>query len=357
MRHQSGPRTGLRWRVWSLVVIALVVITAVFLARTEDLAVNTVNTSITGKIPPLSADLVPFISSTDVQMLLTRVDDVHLVEARDVDPPVERGRVTLEVLEGLSDSSVRAGARIVVPAQRIADPIVRVRNAFDQWNVLPLVRGDVLIVAVRPMASAGLSDAVAARQIGSPSAPEVQQIRQAYAIERFAGPPETKQAMLEAAIMGGDELLTEYGLDALQRRAVLGREAGARVIAAAIGAASVTPDARLQLAEGLTDLFDPERNADATNVLIVRTIAAALAAAPDSESRAAWASSLAAILLTEFTAKPEVDRQVRTTLIRKVDKPTAREMIAMLSAIAEQDPDDVQVRALLRAWRSAGIRR
>ena len=323
---------------------------AAFCTGKGDVAMST---SIVSEIPPLSGDLVPWISDSGALMLLARVQNVQFTVEQDQGLAVETGRVTLAIVESLSDSSVSPGGTIVVPAKRIEDEITRVRNAFDHWNVLPLLRNDLVIVAVRRTATPGLDQALAARQVDSPSDPLVQGIRQAYALERFSGSPEAREGIFAAALTGPNDVFNEYAVDALQRRTVLGRQTGARLIALATASNGAGSDRRLQLAESLTELLDPERRADETNVLIVRTVAQALASDPDPEERSRWAMYLAAVLLKEFATDPLVDRQWRSALIRSVDSPAPDNMISILSGLEQRDRDDDQVRALLRAWRTA----
>jgi hypothetical protein len=331
-------------------VLTLGGLTSVALTGKEHVRVDA---TLASEIPPLSAELVPLSGSPGVLMVLGRIDAVGLSETQDQGLTVQVGEVTIEVLEVLAGDARRPGDKIKIPAKRVADPIVRVRHGFDHWNVLSLKNGDVLLVAIQSQPPQGRYYAVAARQVESPSSPEVVELKQAYAIERLAGPPGAKTEQLAAALIGNGDLLSHYALDVLQRRLALGREAGARLITAALSSPSARPERRLQMAESLTELFDSARHADETNVAIVRAIAQALVAERDLQRRSTWTAYLAAVVLKEFTGNAPVDRQIRSALIRKVQTPNPREMIAILTAHAEQDSDDVQARGLLRAWRTA----
>ena len=304
------------------------------------------------EIPPLTGEVVSFIGDPSATLVLARIERLDFAITQHDDLTVEAGHVILSVVESLANGSPGAGETIRVPARRVADPIIRGRNAFDQWNALPLERNDLLIVAVRP-AGPDSYVALAVRQVSSVSDPKIDAIRQAYAIERFTGPADAREARFAAALTGPQDLLNEYALDALQRRALLGRDTGARLMAAAVLVNGAGDERQHSVAEALTELMESERRTDGTNLLIVRTIAQALAAEPDPDRGELWTMYLGAVLLTEFATDPLMDAQWRNALIQKVDSPAPGEMIAILSDLVRRDAENEQARALLRAWQRA----
>ena len=116
---------------------------------------------------------------------------------------------------------------IDLPARRIADPLIRARNNFDQWNNLALERGQYLLLACRLISVPSTWKALAAWAVESPRSPTVAAIRRCVLIEQFRGEDKKKREMIEEALQSTADLERYYALDALGRRAVVPREEGA----------------------------------------------------------------------------------------------------------------------------------
>ncbi len=148
-----------------------------------------------------------------------------------------------------------------------------------------------------------------------------------------------------------------YALDALGRRAVLGRDAGAELIARAIVAGRIAPAQRLELGGDLAGLsfFRPDAKVDRTNQMVLVALAHGLVSETDPATRASWASELASVLGNEFSPRRDENASVRLALIRSVATPPAAQVIQALEAAEQQVPREERprIRELVHSWREA----
>jgi len=309
---------------------------------------------------PLRADFYPLVGESDVGTVVGRVLDVALTMSPDVEPATEAGPVTVEVVEQIAWPEPPPPARLRLDARRLADPELRDRSGFDQWNSLSLMPGSVLLLSCRPRGDA--CQALAAADVEFARDPLVTAIKQAYAIERFTGPIEQRQAMILYALESPQPQLQYYAFDLLGRRSLYGREVGARLISRALLAGRADPPTALELGDALSDMafFDPERGADPVNAAIVATLARRLAASTDPEGLSDWASMLRSCVMDEFADDPKQDREARIALLRAAAQgvDSARVIAALDGAIATAEPDEqADLEALRDLWRKAsGVR-
>jgi hypothetical protein len=302
---------------------------------------------------PLSPDLVPFIGDRAARMVVASIAEVHLAphEAEGV----EAGPVTLEVIELLHGSAPHAGQRVAVPARRKIDRTARARSNFDAWNVLALAPGKQLLVALAPTDVPGVFRALAAQAITSPADPAVEAVRRDYAIEAL--PEDQRRAPIERALVSEERLDRFYALEGLENRGLLGRQAGAEAIAAAIAAPQPSPQGKLDLAGYLVRpaFFDKRREADPTNRLVIATVARALLADADPERRLAWAHLLASVVLPPLAPAPDVDRARKIALLRGAQLAFADvdRALADLLPHAEDDAERATIERLREAIRAA----
>jgi hypothetical protein len=304
----------------------------------------------------LSAELIPSISDSSASMVVARITAVHLIRQHGTDPEIETGTIALSVLEPIRSHTLSAGSAVEVPAWRMADPILRVRNGINQWNRLSLKEGELLLIAVKPTGSPGLWQALAARQLQSAADPLVAAARQCYAIESEEATAR-KREMLAGALASNQDLLTFYALDALGRRDVLGREAGAELIARAIVTARIAPAEKLELGSYLGRLyfFRPDAKSDRANQMVLVALAHGLVNAPGPENRVEWATELASALGNEFSSRPGENSAVRLALIRSVASPQAGQVLQALAEVLQQAPREERprIKELMNAWREA----
>ncbi|HUE81577.1 MAG TPA: hypothetical protein VMM84_05620 [Pyrinomonadaceae bacterium] len=305
----------------------------------------------------LSPDLVPFIGESDVSMILASVQEVKLVPRREGDIEVEAGTVGFQLLEVFRSDVLSKGGNIEVPAKRMLDRQARARNNFDQWNNLSLNPGELVVLAVRPLAPPKLWQGLAALAVDSPVDPKVSAVHQCYAIEEFTGPPAQKKDLVRGALMSSQEVLRFYALDAVGRRAILGRQVGASLIAEAITSPKTAPDDRLELGMYLTRqyFFDKGLADDRANRTVVAALAQGMVNETNPERRLEWSKYLASCILPEFSLDPAIDKAQRSSLVKSVQQPAAGQVISVLSGLLTQGATDEReiVRKLLEAWRAA----
>ena len=305
----------------------------------------------------LSANLIPSISDSSSSLVVVRITGLRLARQSGSDAEVETGRVSLNVVAVIRSFSLAVGGNLEVPVRRMAEPPLRVRNRINQWNALPLKEGDFLLAAVKPAGSPGVWQAVAARQIQSAADPLVGALRECNAIETFDGPASQKREMLSGALASGQDLKMFYALDALGRRSVLGRDAGAELIARAIVAARIAPAQKLELGGYLARLsfFRPDAKVDRTNQMVMVALAHGLVGETDPATRASWAGELVSVLGNEFSPRRDENTSVRMALIRSVSTPSAAQVIQALEAAEQQVPREERprIRELMHSWRDA----
>jgi hypothetical protein len=313
------------------------------------------STSTAPNIVVLSGDLVPFIGAAKTSMTLSRIVDVKLTTHTESQREV--GAVTLEVLEVFAGGALLTGSRLEVPMHRLADAVLRRRNAFDYWNTITLAPGTLWLLAARQGTALNQVTALAVMEVPAASAPEVIALRHCYVIERLGKGDERKRQLLEVALAGSEPLVRSYALDLLGRRALYKRVDGVHLIAQAIDASTVPADDKLELGTYLTHeyFFDGERNEDGTNQTVVTSLAAALVRESVAERRLEWANLLASCILGELSPKASEDKARRLALVRGVRDPPPSKVIEALRSLLPHTADDHGdvIRELEAAWRAA----
>jgi hypothetical protein len=306
---------------------------------------------------PLSADLVPFFGEPEVSMLLGRIAAVTCEKQIEDGLLMEHGLAKLDILEILYSSTLVKGIAIEVPFKRIADPAIRVRNRFNQWNNLDLTTGELLILAGCETAIPHVVMGQAAIRVDSSNSGQVKAARQCYVIEKFNDSPAKKSALLSDALMQRDDLLRFYALDLLGRRSLLGRAEGAALIAKAIMSGVTQPDNKIDLGYYLTRqyFFDSTLRNDAANLTVVEALAGGMVSETEIERCTKWMNYLGSCVLGEFSANMETDKALRVALIRAIKTPAAGQVTDTLSKLSTLNQRDERERraGLLEAWRIA----
>ncbi len=304
----------------------------------------------------LAADLIPFISRPDAQVLLGRVTGTDLRQQDQHDMQWEVGVVILEVQQVLQGNAFPAGAAIRVPVARAADPAVREINNQNQWNNLTLNQGELLLLCGTPGTEKGELHASAGTAVASDQDPMVLSVQECCRIEK-TGERQKKQALLQDALLNSAGISMYFALDALGRRAVFGREAGAQMTCLAVDSGKLEPQSSDEVCSYLTNLcfFNGQEGADLTNQRIASTLAGEMSRAKEPERKLELAQLLASCVLDEFSDTPGEDEEIRKKLVASVGEPASDVVISGLLSISELGDELQQNRTgkLLEVWRSA----
>ncbi|GEM_PF-4238129 len=282
----------------------------------------------------LSADLVPFLGRASILI----AKQVGWKVCEETPNGSQRGTVTFEALEVIAGEEPRVGESISVAFERRSDPEMRFRTAANHWNTLALQEGDLLLLACR---HDGDWTALAAHQVLSTTAAEVEQVRRCSAIEKARSPIEA----LQETLGGGRSILRDYAVQALTERGGASREVAAEMLGRAIESASAAPRDRAELADRLIAgrLFAPARGADPTNRRVFGILARGLGRDAGSEFRERW------IDLLEYCLRSE---GIRGALIRSVPADVSARVVEVLhEAAADSSKDDPgTAEALFNLW-------
>lgn len=304
----------------------------------------------------LSGNLGAFVSKPDVSMFVGRIEKTHWIQI--LDDSIERdiGPLEIRVLEVVHGETPRKDETIEVPARRVKDPIIRVKNRYDYWNALPLEPGDILLMAGRFAEPPNRWKALAANQIESPTAPEVDAARRAYRIEEAPGDLREKSQMVEYALTSNQDLLQNYAVDYVTRHADSDRDTGVELLHKAIASPQTAADRKLDLGFALAG--DPflrrDKKADPANQTIVATLAAALIHERDPEDAATWSRMLGSAVLMDYSDDAKENHAVEMALVHSPRNPPAQNVTHALSGVASHgDPEDREIAMnLIKAWQS-----
>ena len=307
------------------------------------------------EIPPLSADVVPFVADKSVQCLATVLEAAELKAVPGSVPAQVAGIVRLKVVENISGAPPGAGESIGVRAHQIVDQAVRVRNGADHWNDLNLTPGTPWIVMCTLDAPTGtrVARAILETGKGAPAAVAIADLKACYELERHRL---DREAMLRA-LAGESELRFRYALDALAVRQIVGRPDSAALIerAAAAGSFDATRKVEMATLALRSGLFAARHGADAANVTMLSMLAAGVVRTSDPALLTRWVRLLAAAGLTELSEDSHRDMALRNQLLGDVRSPEPALVIAALDAHAARlsGTEKETVRTLAAAWRKA----
>jgi hypothetical protein len=297
----------------------------------------------------LNPDLVPYIAEAKASVAIVRVRSCGVT-------PLEKEQkqqltVHLDVVEAMR-GTLQAGSSIEVSGKRLADEEARFRAGFDQWNVLALAPGGLMMAALLPAGNPQQWQALSMRDIASERDPLAGAIRRAVAIEQMpAGTPGRAQA-LEDALSSPSDVLQAYAIRAV--RGAMPRVAGAEAMARALFSRRALPDARPPLALALAsrDFYHYEAGADEANLVVIRALAKLVAGGGPQVSL--WTQILGASLTIEFSADPAKDGAMRSALIRGVTDPAPARVLSALEQQLAAGSKDPRVPKLIAAWKAAG---
>lgn len=311
--------------------------------------------------PPLSADLVSAIANPALEMLLVRLIDLGPGTAEADGLAVRTGPARFEVLDVIHGRSFQRGQTLVVPVSQIADPPVRVRNQINKWNGVPLQPGSAMLLACAPVPPGSPCIAQAGIAVDGTQGGEVEAVRRCYAIEEQRTLPEPERwnrlsPLLAAALQSPQPLLFQYALDFLGRRMVLGRDAGANLLARAVAHPATGAEQRFEIGSALSGrspLFDPARGADRANIDVVTALASGLVAETVPRQQLQWMRFTAAVLLAELSPDPARAAALRRQLAHGVSQPPAERVRQALQAVhaGATGPDQERAAALAEVWR------
>jgi hypothetical protein len=269
---------------------------------------------------------------------------------------VETGDALLEVVESFHGKGPGPGARIRVHVLRAADPPIRARNNFNQWNNLNLGPGALILLACKPAEPPDRWTGIAGLQVDSTASPVLAAVRRAYDLEYSKAPPEQKNAMWTAALTSNEQVLRYFALDALGRRHAVPRNIAVPLVAHAVAAKTLQPQERLDLAAHLTGspFFERQFEDDAGNQRVVSVLAEALLHEPGDAQRVVWARYLASCILMRFADDATADARIRAGLISATRIP-ATQLVDVLrrTALLAADDERKQLERLAAAWSAA----
>ncbi len=299
----------------------------------------------------LSPDLVPFIPDPNAVLAVVKVISCAVTPV----PREQKEQLTvqLEPVDVIHGEKLKPGGKIEISGKRLADEEARFRSHFDKWNVLPFQPGDLIAMALAPTQTPAVWIALAAQQVASAKDPVVGALRRASSIDRMV--PEARVTALEAALSSPSDLLQRYAIDAVGRRGLVTRIAGAGMIARALFSPRILPAGRPPLALELAsrDFYHYEEGAEPANIIVIQTLARLLVEDGGSQ-QALWTQLLGASLTIEFSKDPQKDAGMRSSLIRAVADPGR--VMAALEQQAAQGSRDPRVPKLIGAWKAADAR-
>lgn len=311
-------------------------------------------------MPQLSADLVPLIADPSIHMLHVRLNELGPGQAEQDGLQVRTGPALVEVLEVIQSTVAQRGQLLTLPVVQLLDPAVRSKNAINQWNNLPLDPGVALVLACSGTLAGGRCVAQGGQRAEAGAGGNLEALRQCYAIEAHRNLPQAERwnrasPLLVAALQGRQTLLFQYALDFAGRRAVLGRDAGASLLAQAMTQASIPTDQRFEIATHLvtrTRFFDPERRLDRANTEVVSALATGMVSEADGRRKLAWSRLLSSKLLSELAPREADALLLRRSLARSVPGPLAESVRHTLSTLlaGADESDRARLSALLAAW-------
>jgi hypothetical protein len=299
----------------------------------------------------LSADLVPYISDASASLILAHVTSANW--SQQPNQTLEKGTIELQVDEVFQGGSLRPGEHFTISGERPSDPDIRFLNLRDQWNAIPFVKGDLLLMAVRAVTRANVVP-LAAIQVHSKTDPEVGALRQACEISRVQDAAQ-RRALLRQALESPQDLLFRYALDDLGHHQTASREQGAEMIVQAIFSKGISRDSRSALVNALTgrSYYEYELGAEPVNKLVIATLARLLAEEKNPKDLGVWTTFLSSSLSIQLSKDPVKDKEMRDALIRSVPEPTRKQVPAKLAEAAQLNPADPRIPMLIKAWKTA----
>ncbi len=307
---------------------------------------------------PLSADLVSTIPDSACYEILAEITDVNIGQGSPAGEEI--GTLSLKVIENFARPDSLVGDKIQIGYARMADPMLRAQNGFNQWNNIPLEPRSFLILAIKPVPGSPSSwEAVAGRAVASSESPEVGELRECYRIEKDVQNQVAMPKHFANAIISGKDLLRYYALEAISDRGLLPRVEAVSVIDSAL-TGGLPPKEKQAVAEYLnkSSLFSSVAGADPANVRIASILAREFMGSKNSDDARMWLESLAACILDDFSDDPDGSDRIRAALISSVKQPPAAEFIsAVKKLMAESSPDEKEVqRDVVKAWSAANLK-
>jgi hypothetical protein len=287
---------------------------------------------------PLGADLAPLIFDMMASLFLVKVTAMGIVPP--ATPGTEQGTLRLEIVEIYRGAELQPGDRITVAFSRVADPLQRLRVGWDQWNNVNLEVGAHLLVAAHRLA-ADTYDPLAAENVDSPGAPEAAELRNAVQLHDSQKPPDRIDQLYSNAILSGEPLLRRYALEAIASHAIIDRLPGTEIFRNAISTA-ISSEVRLEIALRALEpmMFQEERHADRANRTIVAMLVDGYLRERDAVNRMTWTKLLGSVLKRQYSEEAAVDRTVKESLVRAVDRPQWEAMRDALGLQSQTGPAD-----------------
>lgn len=304
----------------------------------------------------LSPNLIPSISDPSASMIVAKIEGKTLAPG-DAGAS-ERGTLKLSVARLIHSESLKEGAIIETPFERVRDLQIRVLNRANQWNALPLNDGELMLIALKPDDPPKTYTALAAQTVSSATSSEANAALQCYRIELLSDDPTFKRQLVAQALESNDDLLKYYALDLITRRHGFVREVGAGLIEAAINSDKVPADAKQDLGFRLAGggYFDATQGVEPVNLGIASSLARQLASSHDAKSRVQWTGFLSSCLFREFSSDPKRDHETRLALVREIREPGSPQIISALNLVSRDVADQGaarQAKKLLEIWQTA----
>jgi hypothetical protein len=304
---------------------------------------------------PLSADIAAFIDSPDVSIVLARIVSVRMTRQTEGGLVLGVGTITLQVTETLVVREQSFPETFTVPMRRFADSLVAGRNGADEWNTIDLTEGQLALFATKPLPESSMRLAMAARRVESEQSPEVSAARLACAIQESREPKKDQRKMLLDALSHKEHILRSTAARLLLKQVRFDRGEAAQMFVQAMASPAVEPEVRVELALMIADLYAGVTPTDATDQLIIKTLANAFFVEQLPERRFSLASHLRACLYSERMSNADGNRQARLILVRSVRTPSPHDFIARLTSLSRKaEPSERELlQDLLDLWQRA----
>lgn len=303
--------------------------------------------------PPLSSDVAAFIHSHGVSVALVRIVHLQAVRQFEGNLEVESGQVAFQLIETLLAPEALP-ATFSVRMRRITDPLLALKNGVDEWNMIEIAEGGLVLLATKPTSEPSIRLALAARGVKSERSPEVVAAERACAIEKLESKEMQRERLLDA-LASKDDVLWSYATSLLLERVRFDRGEAARMVARVMASPATAPEASVKLAPVIGDLFTGETPSDQIDQLIVRTLARATFAEQPLAQRLRVAAELRACLFSEHALNEDRTRQARLALVRSIANPNPHDFIALLTSLLKtvERSDRKDLNMLLDLWRQS----
>jgi hypothetical protein len=295
----------------------------------------------------LTSNLIPYIGDTGTALVHSSVVESRWTPQSD---RYEQGLISIRVISSLGHLKLKADENLQVAGRRTADRIVRNKDNRNLWNALAFQKGDQLLLALqRPVSGQNAWTAMAAWPVTGVDDPAIGGLKRS--IEAQNAPESKRIEYLPALIGASDGISRNYVMMNLRKRTVATRQQAAAIISKAFLNAS-SESVRLLIAAEMCgrSYLVPEEGPEPGNAAIVAALLQALSTDPSAQSRANWASYLAASIGSKLDPDPAKEESLRSKYAERISDPPRGKAGLALRAAAAANPADERLEKLAKAW-------